>query len=90
VLEHVVEPNHCVEEIHRVLKENGLVYSIHLCNKYTWADMILLSFHPLRTSSFVRKFKEICGGAVCGPGMALAWSYEYFLFEFFEHLLQEH
>jgi hypothetical protein len=29
-----------------------------------------------------RRFEEIAGGAVCGPGMALAWSYQYFLLSF--------
>ena len=29
-----------------------------------------------------RKFAEVDSGAVCGPGMALAWSYQYFLLSF--------
>jgi hypothetical protein len=29
-----------------------------------------------------RRFEEIDSGAVCGPGMALAWSYQYFLLSF--------
>jgi hypothetical protein len=29
-----------------------------------------------------RRFEEIESGAVCGPGMALAWSYQYFLVSF--------
>jgi len=65
VLEHVVEPNHCVEEIHRVLKENGLVYSetpfmqqVHL-GRYDFTRFTHLGHRRL-----FRKFKEICGGAV--------------------------
>ncbi len=29
-----------------------------------------------------RRFDEIASGPVCGPGMALAWSYQYFLLSF--------
>jgi hypothetical protein len=29
-----------------------------------------------------RKFEEIESGAACGPAMALAWSYQYFLLSF--------
>ena len=31
-----------------------------------------------------RNFEEINSGIVCGPGMALAWSYRYFLLSFFK------
>ena len=31
-----------------------------------------------------RWFDEVRSGPVCGPGMALAWSYQYFLLSFFE------
>ncbi len=83
VLEHVVDPNRCVEEIYRVLKPNGLVYSetpfiqqVHL-GKYDFTRFTHLGHRRL-----FRKFEEICSGAVCGPGMALAWSYQYFLLSF--------
>ncbi|TBR58048.1 methyltransferase type 11 [Westiellopsis prolifica IICB1] len=83
VLEHVVDPQHCVEEIHRVLKEDGLVYAetpfiqqVHL-GKYDFTRFTHLGHRRL-----FRKFQEICSGAVCGPGMALAWSYQYFLLSF--------
>ena len=29
-----------------------------------------------------RRFEEVESGAVCGPGMALAWAYQYFLLSF--------
>ncbi|NMG08963.1 methyltransferase domain-containing protein [Brasilonema sp. UFV-L1] len=83
VLEHVVDPNRCVEEIHRVLKPNSLVYSetpfmqqVHL-GKYDFTRFTHLGHRRL-----FRKFEEIDSGAVCGPGMALAWSYQYFLLSF--------
>jgi SAM-dependent methyltransferase len=83
VLEHVVEPYICVEEIYRVLKEDGLVYSetpfmqqVHL-GKYDFTRFTHLGHRRL-----FRKFEEISSGPVCGPGMALAWSYQYFLLSF--------
>ncbi|AOY81444.1 MULTISPECIES: class I SAM-dependent methyltransferase [Moorena] len=83
VLEHVVDPSRCVEEIHRVLKKDGLVYSetpfmqqVHL-GRYDFTRFTHLGHRRL-----FRKFEEICSGAVCGPGMALAWSYQYFLLSF--------
>ncbi len=83
VLEHVVDPYRCVEEIHRVLKQNGIVYSetpfmqqVHGgCYDFT-------RFTHLGHRRLFRRFEEIDSGAVGGPGMALAWTYEYFLLSF--------
>ncbi len=83
VLEHVVDPQRCVEEIHRVLKHRGFVYceapfiqQVHL-GPYDFTRFTHLGLRRL-----FRKFDEIDSGAVCGPGMALAWSYKYFLWSF--------
>ncbi|MBW4670601.1 MAG: methyltransferase domain-containing protein [Cyanomargarita calcarea GSE-NOS-MK-12-04C] len=83
VLEHVTDPAHCVEEIYRVLKPDALVYSetpfiqqVHL-GKYDFTRFTHLGHRRL-----FRKFEEISSGASCGPGMALAWSYQYFLLSF--------
>lgn len=83
VLEHVVDPNRCVEEIHRVLKDNGIVYAetpfiqqVHM-GKYDFTRFTHLGHRRL-----FRKFDEISSGSACGPGMALAWSYQYFLGSF--------
>ncbi|MBW4643044.1 MAG: methyltransferase domain-containing protein [Goleter apudmare HA4340-LM2] len=85
VLEHVADPYRCVEEIHRVLKADGLVYAetpfiaqVHL-GKYDFTRFTHLGHRRL-----FRKFEEIDNGAVCGPGTALAWSYQYFLLSFFK------
>jgi uncharacterized protein YbaR (Trm112 family) len=84
VLEHVVDPVRCVSEIHRVLKADGLVYAetpfiaqVHL-GKYDFQR-----FSHLAHRRLFRNFAEIESGATCGPGMALAWSYAYFLQSFF-------
>lgn len=83
VLEHVVDPWRCVEEIHRVLKDDGLVYAetpfmvqVH-GGRYDFTRFTHLGHRRL-----FRKFEEIDSGAVCGPAMALAWSYRYFLLSF--------
>lgn len=83
VLEHVVDPIVCVREIHRVLKDDGIVYSetpfmqqVHGgCYDFT-------RFTYLGHRRLFRTFEEIDSGAVCGPAMALAWSYQYLLFSF--------
>jgi uncharacterized protein YbaR (Trm112 family)/SAM-dependent methyltransferase len=83
VLEHVVDPYRCCQEIHRVLKEQGVVYAetpfiqqVH-SGRYDFTRFTHLGHRRL-----FRRFEEIDSGAVCGPGMALAWSYQYFLLSF--------
>jgi SAM-dependent methyltransferase/uncharacterized protein YbaR (Trm112 family) len=85
VLEHVVDPIRCVAEIHRVLNQNGIVYSetpfiqqVHL-GRYDFTRFTHLGHRRL-----FRSFTEVSSGAVCGPGMALAWTYQYFLLSFFK------
>jgi uncharacterized protein YbaR (Trm112 family) len=83
VLEHVVDPYRCVDEIHRVLKSGGIIYAetpfmqqVH-AGRYDFTRFTHLGHRRL-----FRKFEEIEGGATCGPGMALAWSYKNFLLSF--------
>jgi SAM-dependent methyltransferase len=83
VLEHVMDPYRCVDEIHRVLKPDGLVYAetpfmqpVHgRCYDFT-------RFSYLGHRRLFRRFAEIDSGAVCGPGMSLAYSWQYFLWSF--------
>jgi SAM-dependent methyltransferase len=83
VLEHVADPYRCVEEIHRVLKKDGLIYAetpfmqqVH-AGRYDFTRFTHLGHRRL-----FRRFTEIDSGIVCGPGMALAWAYQYFLTSF--------
>jgi SAM-dependent methyltransferase len=83
VLEHVADPYRCCEEIHRVLKAQGVVYAetpfmqqVH-GGRYDFTRFTLLGHRRL-----FRKFEEIDSGAVSGPGTALAWAYQYFLLSF--------
>lgn len=84
VLEHVIDPQRCVDEVHRVLNNDGLVYAetpfmqqVHM-GKYDFQRFTHLGHRRL-----FRDFSEIESGAVCGPGMALAWAYSHFIFSFF-------
>jgi len=78
VLEHVLEPGHVVEEIHRVLREDGLAYAetpflqqVHAgpydFNRYTSSGHRYL----------FRSFDEIATGPVAGPGTQLLWSVDH-------------
>jgi SAM-dependent methyltransferase len=85
VLEHVVDPSRCVAEIYRVLKPGALVYAetpfiqqVHM-GRYDFTRFTHSGHRRL-----FRRFTEVASGAICGPGMALAWSYQYFLLSFAE------
>jgi SAM-dependent methyltransferase len=83
VLEHVVDPYQCSEEIHRVLKEGGVVYAeTPFMQQVHGGRFDFTRFTHLGHRRLFRKFEEIDSGAVCGPGMALAWAYQYFLLSF--------
>jgi SAM-dependent methyltransferase/uncharacterized protein YbaR (Trm112 family) len=83
VLEHVADPYRCVEEIHRVLRADGLVYAetpfmqqVH-GGKYDFTRFTHRGHRRL-----FRRFEEVESGACCGTGMALAWSWKFFLVSF--------
>lgn len=80
VLEHVVDPFRCVDEIYRTLIAGGIIYvetpflqGVHM-GRYDFTR-----FTDLGLRRLCRKFKEIDRGAVCGTGMALAGVYQAFL-----------
>ena len=83
VLEHVVDPYRCCEEIFRVLKNDGLVYAeTPFIQQVHGGRYDFTRFTHLGHRRLFRRFAEIESGATCGPGMALAWSYQYFLTSF--------
>ena len=83
VLEHVVDPYRCVEEIHRILNEQGVVYAeTPFMQQVHGGRYDFTRFTHLGHRRLFRRFEEIDSGAICGPGMALAWSYQYFLMSF--------
>ena len=80
VLEHVLDPYRCVEEIYRVLQPAGIVYSeTPFMQQVHEGRFDFTRFTHLGHRRLFRRFEEIESGAACGTGMALAWSYRYFL-----------
>jgi SAM-dependent methyltransferase len=83
VLEHVVDPYRCAAEIHRVLKPRGIVYAeTPFVQQVHGGRYDFTRFTHLGHRRLFRRFEEMDSGAVCGPAMALAWSYQYFLLSF--------
>ncbi|MGI8475602.1 MAG: methyltransferase domain-containing protein [Thermomicrobiales bacterium] len=80
VLEHVLDPQRCVAEIHRVLKPEGLVYAeTPFMQQVHGGAFDFTRFSALGHRRLFRMFDEVASGACGGPATALAWSYEYFL-----------
>jgi SAM-dependent methyltransferase/uncharacterized protein YbaR (Trm112 family) len=80
VLEHVLDPTRCVQEIHRVLRPRGLVYAeTPFMQQVHEGRYDFTRFTHLGHRRLFRRFEEIDSGAVGGPGMVLAWSWRYFL-----------
>ena len=83
VLEHVVDPFRCADEIHRVLKPGGLVYAETAFMQAVHEGRYdFMRFTDLGHRRLFRRFQEIHRGAVAGPGTALAWAYRSFLLSF--------
>ncbi len=83
VLEHVVDPYRCAEEIYRVLSPQGIVYAeTPFMQQVHGGRYDFTRFTHIGHRRLFRRFDEIDSGVICGPGMALAWSYRYFLLSF--------
>ncbi len=83
VLEHVVDPNRCVAEFHRVLKKGGYVYAeTPFMQQVHMRPYDFQRFTDTGHRILFRDFEEIDSGVVCGPGMALAWAYRFFFLSF--------
>ena len=84
VLEHVVDPARCVEEVHRVLRPGGLVYAeTPFMQQVHGREFDFTRFSRLGLRRLFCRFRELGSGMTGGPGMALAWSARYFLLSFF-------
>ena len=83
VLEHVLDPYRCVEEVHRVLKPAGFVYAeTPFIQQVHMKQFDFTRFTHLGHRRLFRHFDEVESGPCGGPGMALAWSYTYFIESF--------
>ncbi|WP_170878459.1 class I SAM-dependent methyltransferase [Daejeonella lutea] len=83
VLEHVLDPFQCVREMHRVLKNKGLIYAeTPFMQQVHGGKYDFLRFTHLGHRRMFRKFNEISSGVVAGAGSALVWSLKYFLTSF--------
>jgi SAM-dependent methyltransferase len=83
VLEHVVDPVRCVSEVHRVLAPHGLVYAeTPFMQQVHMGPYDFTRYSHSGHRRLFRQFDEVESGVAGGPGMALAWSYQYFLLSF--------
>jgi SAM-dependent methyltransferase len=83
VLEHVVDPYRCVSEIWRVLKASGCVYAeTPFMQQVHGGKFDFTRFTYLGHRRLFRQFEQVDAGIVGGPGLALGWSYRYFLLSF--------
>jgi SAM-dependent methyltransferase len=80
VLEHVLEPQRCVDEIHRVLAEDGLVYgTTPFMQQVHMGEYDFTRFTRSGHRWLFRSFEEVDSGLATGPASVLVWSTEYFL-----------
>jgi SAM-dependent methyltransferase len=83
VLEHVADPERCVNEIHRVLMPGGLVYAETAFMQQVHAGRHdFCRFTPVGHRRLFRAFEQFAAGAAGGPAIALAWAWQHFLLSF--------
>src|SRR5262249_54952282 len=83
VLPAVPDPHQCVAEIDRVLAPGAFVYAENAFVQQAWGGRFDFTRWTLvGHRRLFRAFEEIRSGPVCGPGMALAWAWDYFLASF--------
>ncbi|MCU0956013.1 MAG: class I SAM-dependent methyltransferase [Hydrogenophaga sp.] len=80
VLEHVLEPQRCVDEMHRVLRADGLVYATTpFMQQVHMGEYDFTRFTRSGHRWLFRHFEELDSGIATGPASVLIWSIEYFL-----------
>lgn len=80
VMEHVVDPLRCADEIHRVLKEKGFVYAeTPFMQQVHGREYDFTRFTPLGHRRLFRRFEEVNSGPLLGTATSLLWAFKYFL-----------
>jgi SAM-dependent methyltransferase len=78
VLEHVLDPDQVVAEIHRVLKQRGFVYAETPFLQQVHAGPYDFSRYTSSGHRYLfRRFEEIAAGPLAGPGTQLLWSVDH-------------
>jgi SAM-dependent methyltransferase len=78
VLEHVLDPTRVVDEIHRVLRPNGLVYAETPFLQHVHAGAHDFTRYTSSGHRYLfRRFDELDAGVVAGVGTSLLWSLEH-------------
>ena len=79
VLEHVVEPQQVASEMHRVLRDGGLIYAeTPFMQQVHEGRFDFQRFTESGHRWLFRKFDLVDSGVVWGPGWTLQWSIRYF------------
>jgi len=77
------DPFSCVDEIHRVLAADGLVYAeTPFVQQGLQGGCDYTRFGPIGFRRLFRRFDEVASGAVAGPATVLTWSLQFFLLGF--------
>ena len=79
VLEYISDTDRCIDEIYRVLTDDGLVYSEIPFMQQSQAFPDLKRFTLLGHNQAFYKFQEIGSGPLAAQGTALYWAWEFFL-----------
>lgn len=83
VLEHVLEPQRCVDEVHRVLADDGLVWATTpFMQQVHMGEYDFTRFTRSGHRWLFRRFDELDGGPATGPASVLVWSVEHFALAF--------
>jgi SAM-dependent methyltransferase len=79
VLEHVLEPQRCVDEMHRVLCDDGLVYATTpFMQQVHMGEYDFTRFTRSGHRWLFRCFEEVDSGIATGPASVVIWTLEYF------------
>ncbi len=83
VLEHVLCPEKVVQEVYRVLKSGGIVYSeIPFMQQVHEGAFDFTRYTLTGHRRLLNHFEELSSGIIAGAGTALVWAIEYFMASF--------